>query len=288
MTLKFGPADYDRAADFVRARTGRQDLRLSEDRTIGLVLGSGLNSLAEAVEEAETVSYEEIPHFSTSTAPGHAGRLIVGQLSGQTVVVMQGRNHFYEGYTAEEITFPIRVMRRLGVGRLILTNAAGGVNPAFRAGDLMLIVDHLNFVGMAGYNPLVGPNVPEFGTRFPSDDTRLSTGSEEGRPWKRRKIWGSHCVRACMPFSRVLILRRQRKFVICAGWEADAVGMSTVPEALVAVHAGIEVLGISTITNVAVDQMDSDKETSEEEVMETGRIVVPRLTALLSAVLERL
>ena len=287
MTLKFGPEDYDRAADFVRARTGRQDLRLSEGGPIGLVLGSGLNSLAEAVEEAETVSYEEIPHFSTSTAPGHAGRLIVGRLAGQTVVVMQGRNHFYEGYTAEETTFPIRVLRRLGVGRLILTNAAGGVNPGFLAGDLMLIVDHLNFVGMAGHNPLIGPNVPEFGTRFPS--------MTHAYPRALRK--------AALDSAQELgIMLRQGVYAFLAGPNfetpaevrylrlvgADAVGMSTVPEALVAVHAGIEVLGISTITNVAVDQLDSDKETSEEEVMETGRIVVPRLTALLTAVLRRL
>ena len=211
----------------------------------------------------------------------------MGRLSGQTVVAMQGRNHFYEGYTAEEITFPIRVMRRLGVGRLILTNAAGGVNPAFRAGDLMLIVDHLNFVGMAGYNPLIGPNVPPFGTRFPS--------MTHAYPRSLRK--------AALEAAQDLgITLRQGVYAFLAGPNfetpaevrylrltgADAVGMSTVPEALVAVHAGIEVLGISTITNVAVDQLDSDKETTEEEVMETGRIVVPRLTALLSAVLARL
>lgn len=287
MTLKFGLADYDRAAEFVRARTGRQDLQLSEGEPIGLVLGSGLNSLAGAIEEAEAVSYEEIPHFSTSTAPGHAGRLIVGKLSGQTVVAMQGRNHFYEGYTAEEITFPIRVMRRLGVGRLILTNAAGGVNPGFQAGDLMLIVDHLNFAGMAGHNPLIGPNASAFGTRFPS----------------MTHAYARALRRAALEAAQELgITLRQGVYAFLAGPNfetpaevrylrlvgADAVGMSTVPEALVAVHAGIEVLGISTITNVAVDQLDSDKETSEEEVMETGRIVVPRLTALLTAVLERL
>ena len=138
-------------------RVERRGLQLVEGRPIGLVLGSGLNSLAEAVEGAVAVPYEEIPYFPASTAPGHAGRLVVGRLAGQTVVAMQGRVHFYEGYTAEEITFPIRVMKRLGVGKLILTNAAGGVNPGFRAGDLMLIVDHLNFVGMAGQNPLIGP-----------------------------------------------------------------------------------------------------------------------------------
>ena len=287
MTLKFSLADYDRAADFVRARTDRQGFRLSDRRPVGLVLGSGLNPLAEAIEGAEAVPYEEIPHFSTSTAPGHAGRLIVGQLAGQTVVAMQGRVHLYEGYTAEEITFPIRVMRRLGVGKLILTNAAGGVNPSFRAGDLMLIVDHLNFVGMAGHNPLIGPNVSAFGTRFPSmthvyprslRKAALESAQELGITLRQ----GVYAFLAGPNFETPAEVRYLRLV------GADAVGMSTVPEALVAVHSGIGVLGISTITNMAIDQLDSDKETSEEEVMETGRIVVPQLTALLTAVLERL
>lgn len=168
MTLHFGLEEYDRAADFVRARTEQQGISLSERRPIGLILGSGLNPLAEAIEEAVAIPFEEIPHFSTSTAPGHEGRLIVGQLAGKTVAAMQGRIHLYEGYSAEEITFPIRVMQRLGVETLILTNAAGGLNSSFRAGDFMLIEDHLNFVGMAGHNPLMGPNMDAFGTRFPS------------------------------------------------------------------------------------------------------------------------
>ena len=287
MTENSGLAEYERAADFVRELAERIGLHLSDSRPIGLVLGSGLNPLAEAIEGAVAVPYEEIPHFSTSTAPGHEGRLIAGQLAGQTVLAMQGRVHFYEGYTAEEITFPIRVMQRLGVGRLILTNAAGGINPGFHAGDLMLIVDHLNFVGMAGNNPLIGPNEPAFGTRFPS--------MTHAYPRSLRKA-------ALASAQELGITLRQGVYAFLAGPNfetpaevrylrlvgADAVGMSTVPEALVAVHAGIEVLGISTITNVAIDHLDADKETSEEEVMETGRIVVPRLTALLTAVLGRL
>ena len=287
MTENSGLAAYERAADFVRERAERSGLHLSDSRPIGLVLGSGLNPLAEAIDGAVAVPYEEIPHFSTSTAPGHEGRLIAGQLAGQTVLAMQGRVHFYEGYAAEEITFPIRVMQRLGVGRLILTNAAGGINPGFHAGDLMLIVDHLNFVGMAGHNPLIGPNEPAFGTRFPS--------MTHAYPRSLRKA-------ALASAQELGITLRQGVYAFLAGPNfetpaevrylrlvgADAVGMSTVPEALVAVHAGIEVLGISTITNVAIDHLDADKETSEEEVMETGRIVVPRLTALLTAVLGRL
>ena len=287
MSGMFGLAEYDRAAAFVRERANRRGLQLVEGQPVGLVLGSGLNSLAEAIEGAETVQYEEIPHFPSSTAPGHEGRLIVGQLAGRTVVAMQGRFHYYEGYSAGEITFPIRVMKRLGVGRLILTNAAGGVNPAFRAGDLMLIVDHLNFVGMAGQNPLIGPNAPAFGTRFPSMTHTYARSLRKA---------------ALASAQELRITLRQGVYAFLAGPNfetpaevrylrlvgADAVGMSNVPEALVAVHAGIEVLGISTITNVAVDQLDSDKETSAEEVMETGGTVVPQLTALLTAVLRRM
>ena len=287
MSGVFGLAEYDRAASFVRERANRRGSQVVEGQPVGLVLGSGLNSLAEAIEGAETVQYEEIPHFPSSTAPGHEGRLIVGQLAGQTVVAMQGRFHFYEGYSAGEITFPIRVMKRLGVGKLILTNAAGGVNPGFRAGDLMLIVDHLNFVGMAGQNPLIGPNASAFGTRFPSMTHTYARSLRKA---------------ALASAQELRITLRQGVYAFLAGPNfetpaevrylrlvgADAVGMSTVPEALVAVHAGIEVLGISTITNVAVDQLDSDKETSAEEVMETGGTVVPQLTALLTAVIRRM
>ena len=182
MTQKFGLEEYDRAAKFVRERVGRRGLQLVDGRPIGLVLGSGLNSLAEAIEGGEAVPYEEIPYFSTSTAPGHEGRLVVGQLAGQTVVAMQGRIHYYEGYTTEEITFPIRMMKRLGVGKLILTNAAGGVNPGFRAGDLMLIVDHLNFVGMAGQNPLDRSQCASVRNAFSFDDAHLCAVTAKGGP----------------------------------------------------------------------------------------------------------
>ncbi len=287
MTLHFGLEEYDRAADFVRARTEQQGMRLSEKRPIGLILGSGLNPLAEAIEEAVAIPFEEIPHFSTSTAPGHEGRLIVGQLAGKTVAAMQGRIHLYEGYSAEEITFPIRVMQRLGVGTLILTNAAGGLNPSFRAGDFMLIEDHLNFVGMAGHNPLMGPNMEAFGTRFPSmthtyPRSLRKVALESARELEVTLRQGVYAFLAGPNFETPAEVRYLRQV------GADAVGMSTVPEALVAVHAGMKVLGISTITNVAIDQLDAESETSHEEVLETGRIVVPQLTALLMAILERI
>lgn len=287
MTLHFGLEEYDRAADFVRARTEQQGRRLSERRPIGLILGSGLNPLAEAIEEAVAIPFEEIPHFSTSTAPGHEGRLIVGQLAGKTVAAMQGRIHLYEGYSAEEITFPIRVMQRLGVETLILTNAAGGLNSSFRAGDFMLIEDHLNFVGMAGHNPLMGPNMEAFGTRFPSmthayPRSLRKVALESARELEVTLRQGVYAFLAGPNFETPAEVRYLRQV------GADAVGMSTVPEALVAVHAGMKVLGISTITNVAIDQLDAESETSHEEVLETGRIVVPQLTALLMAILERI
>jgi purine-nucleoside phosphorylase len=287
VTSHFSLAEYDRAANFVRERSERRGVQLSGRRPIGLVLGSGLNALAEAIEDEAAIPYQDVPHFSTSTVFGHEGRLIVGQLAGQTVVAMQGRIHLYEGYTAEEITFPIRVMRRLGVETLILTNAAGGLNPNFRAGELMLIVDHMNFVGMAGHNPLIGPNLPAFGTRFPSMTQTYSRSLRQVALESARglEVTLRQGVYACVAGPNFETPAEVR-FLRLVG--ADAVGMSTVPEALVAVHAGMEVLGISTITNEAVDQLDSESETSHEEVLETGRKVVPQLTALLTEILERL
>lgn len=285
MSVHFDHTDYDSAADFVRAQTNRG--RPSEQPLVGLVLGSGLSLLAESIADAITIPYEHIPHFPASTVAGHAGRLLIGALAGQTVVAMQGRIHLYEGYTAEEITFPIRVMRRLGVETLILTNAAGGLNPNFHVGDLMLLVDHINFVGMAGHNPLIGPNIPSFGPRFPSmTETyalslrRLALTTARNLQISLRQ--GVYAYLAGPNFETPAEVRLLRLM------GADAVGMSTVPEALVGVHAGMRVLGISTITNEAVDQLDTDQQPSHEEVLETGKMVVPQLTQLLIGILEGL
>lgn len=285
MSVHFDHTDYDRAADFVRTQTNRD--RPSEQPLVGLVLGSGLSLLAESIADAITIPYEHIPHFPASTVAGHAGRLLIGALAGQTVVAMQGRIHLYEGYTAEEITFPIRVMRRLGVETLILTNAAGGLNPNFHVGDLMLLVDHINFVGMAGHNPLIGPNIPSFGPRFPSmTETyalslrRLALTTARNLQISLRQ--GVYAYLAGPNFETPAEVRLLRLM------GADAVGMSTVPEALVGVHAGMRVLGISTITNEAVDQLDTDQQPSHEEVLETGKMVVPQLTQLLIGILEEL
>lgn len=275
----FTPNEYEEAAAFVRGRATAP--------TVGLVLGSGLSPLAEAVADPTVIPYGEIPHFPISTVEGHVGRLLVGELGGRVLCIMQGRFHFYEGYSLQQITFPIRVMRLLGVQSIILTNAAGGINPNFDAGDLMLLVDHLNFVGMMGHNPLRGPNLDMFGPRFPSM-TRVYSR-------KLRRLARDVAAKQDMVLRQGVYAwvagpnfetPAEVRFLRMAG--ADVVGMSTVPEAIVAHHAGMDVLGISTVTNIAVDQVDTEADTSHEEVLATGQAVVPRLTRLLTDILGNL
>lgn len=268
------------AVAFVRRRTGQQP-------AIGLVLGSGLSGLAEAVTSADIIPYQEIPHWPASTVPGHSGRLVFGELEGRAVLVQQGRAHFYEGYSLSQITLPVRVMIGLGISTLILTNAAGGLNPDFRAGDLMLIRDHLNLPGLAGNNPLRGPNDDEAGPRFPDmtfpydPDLRAlaaSVAADEDIPLRE----GVYAFVGGPSFETPAELRMLRAL------GADAVGMSTVPTVVVARHAGIRVLGISTITNVPSMDPRPGQMTTHEEVLEVGALVVPRLTRLLHALLRRL
>lgn len=280
MHIQFSLNDYDEAVAYIRAAISRQP-------TVGLILGSGLSPLADAIQDAVRIPYGQIPHFPVSTVEGHVGQLVIGQLAGVQVCAMQGRFHFYEGYTPQQITFPVRVMQRLGAARLILTNAAGGLNPSFHAGDLMLIEDHINFVGMAGHSPLYGPNVDAFGLRFPSMTKAysprlrallLEVAAELSIPVQR----GVYAMVAGPSFETPAEVR----FLWNAG--ADAVGMSTAPEVIVAHHAGMEVLGISSITNEAVNSIDSAADTSHTEVLETGQQIVPRLTRLLVGVLKRM
>ena len=280
MRTQFSLNDYAEAVAYIQAR-------ISQSPAVGLILGSGLSPLADAIANPVRIPYSQIPHFPVSTVEGHAGQLVIGQLAGVPVCAMQGRFHFYEGYTPQQITFPVRVMQRLGARRLIVTNAAGGLNPAFRAGDLMLIEDHLNFVGMAGNHPLYGPNVAEFGLRFPSmtraysPDLRallLATADELQIPVHQ----GVYAMVAGPSFETPAEVRYLRST------GADAVGMSTAPEVVVANHAGMEVLGLSSITNVAVDAGDSDADTTHTEVLETGALIVPQLTRLLIGVLEKM
>ncbi|MCB9147390.1 MAG: purine-nucleoside phosphorylase [Caldilineaceae bacterium] len=278
--LAFTLAAYDEAAEFIRQRTGLQP-------KVGLILGSGLGPLAEQVADAIVLPYGEIPHFPVSTVQGHAGRLVIGRLAGQNVCVMQGRFHFYEGYSMQQLTLPVRVMQRLGIETLILTNAAGGVNQTFQVGDLMIIDDHLNLLGMAGANPLRGPNLDTFGVRFPAMNRAYTRSLRQRADAAAADIGiavqhGVYAALAGPNFETPAEIRYLRTI------GADAVGMSTVPEAIVAHHAGMQVLGISTITNICIDQLDFDAEPTHEEVNAAGKIIVPRLIQLLLALLARL
>lgn len=276
----FTLADYDEAADYIRSHTRRQ-------ARVGLVLGSGLSPLAAQIEDAEAIPYADIPHFPVSTVAGHAGRLVLGLLAGAPVCAMQGRFHYYEGYTLQHVTLPVRVMKQLGIQTLILTNAAGGLNPAFAVGDLMLIEDHINFMGMSGANPLMGPNLDEIGPRFPAAnrtytqrlrDLAQAVAAREKLPLRR----GVYIALSGPSFETPAEVRMLRTL------GADAVGMSTAPEALVAHHAGMDVLAVSTITNTAIDTLDAAGEPSHEEVTTAGALVVPRLITLLTGVLAAL
>jgi len=254
---------------------------------VAIVLGSGLSALADAVQQPVAIDFHDIPHFPVSSIPGHRGRLVLGELEGQSVAVMQGRTHYYEGYSIQHVTLPVRVLSLLGVKTIILTNAAGGLNKRFSSGDLMLIVDHINLVGMAGINPLRGPNDAQFGPRFldmsKAYDRELGrlawdAAAAEGIPMHR----GVYVGLAGPTFETPAEIR----FLRLMG--GDAVGMSTTSEAVVARHSGLRVLGISGISNVAIDDADSTSEASHEEVLEAGALMTPRMTAVIRGVLAHL
>jgi purine-nucleoside phosphorylase len=280
MTPHFTRVQIEGAAAIIRNRTRYEP-------TIGLVLGSGLNELADALTYPDIIASEQIPHWPQSTVPGHHGRLVIGQLEEKTILVMQGRVHFYEGYSPNHITLPVRVMQILGIETLILTNAAGAINETFTPGDLMLLKDHLNIPGMAGHNPLRGPNDDSFGPRFPDMITPYDPelrrmaheiAAEEGFSLQE----GVYGYVAGPNYETPAELR----FLRLMG--ADAVGMSTVPSVLVARHAGMRVLGVSTITNMALPDPPPGTVLSHEEVLEMGKIAVPHLTALLHGIIRRL
>ena len=269
-------AMIDQAADFVR-----QKITISPK--VGLILGSGLGGLAEAVQSAKVIDYATIPHWPTPTIEGHAGRLLAGDLFGVPSLVMQGRVHFYEGYPMDQVTFPIRVMQRLGIKLLILTNAAGAIHPDFVPGDVMLITDHIALIGMAGMNPLRGPNLSEFGERFPDMSQVYSRKFQAiaRQAAHERGIELREGVYVCLAgpsFETPADLR----FLRTIG--ADAVGMSTVPEAIVARHGRTQVLALSGISNKA--NLDGSTETTHEEVLMAGKLIVPKLTGIIQGVLQ--
>lgn len=265
---------YKKAAKAVEKAIGTAE--------IAIVLGSGLGGYEQKLQDARFISYADIPGFPVSTVPGHAGKLASGELDGKRVLMMCGRFHSYEGYGMGEVTMAVRVMRLLGVHTLILTNAAGGVNEGFKAGDLMLITDHLNF---SGRNPLRGPNIDEFGPRFPDMTEAYDPYLREVAREQAEKLGitlkeGVYCWFNGPTYETPAEVRMARIL------GADAVGMSTVPETIVAHHCGMKVLGISTITNMAAGI--TGKAISHEEVMEAGVQVREGFTRLMDAIVTAL
>lgn len=249
---------------------------------VALVLGSGLGALAAEVENAIVVPYTDIPYFPTSTAPGHAGRLVVGTIEGTPVAIMAGRVHLYEGYTPQVVAFPIRVLHRLGAESLIITNAAGGINPEYHPGTLMLIADHIN---LTGHNPLTGPNQSELGPRFPDmsaaysprlRELAMTVGERAGDALEQGIYLGLHGPSYETP-------AEIRMFRLLG---ADAVGMSTVMEVIAAHHIGMEVLGISCITNMAAGMLPV--KLTEQEVIDTAERVSREFKALLRGIVAAL
>ena len=265
----------EHATRIIRART-------TVEPRIAIVLGSGLGSFADDFEDAEAIPYEDIPGFVRSTAQGHAGRLVIGKIDGIPVLAMQGRVHYYEGYSLEEVTFPIRTFGLLGIKTLVLTNASGGINVELTQGALMVISDHVNLMGV---NPLRGPNDERFGPRFPDMSAVYAPALQELVVEEakaigvevRRGIYGALTGPSYETPAEIHLLRNLG---------ADAVGMSTVPEAIVARHMGLEVLGISCITNMAAGVLPQPLR--HEEVMETARRVRGQFIALLEGIVGQL
>jgi purine-nucleoside phosphorylase len=270
--------EIDAATEAVRAR-------LTTTPQIALILGSGLGELADSIENPTIIPTDEIPFWPVSTVPGHKGRLVIGELEGKQVLVLQGRTHYYEGHPISKIGLPIRVMQRLGIKTLILTNASGGLNDNFYPGDIMLIKDHLALLPMAGENPLRGPNLDEFGPRFPPmsevyNHELIALAQEVGKELGIALHEGVYVCLAGPSFETPADCR----FLKMVG--ADAVGMSTVPEAIVAKHGGMDILGFATITN-KIDP-DGTNKASHEEVLEVGDQLAPNLMKVIRGVLRRL
>jgi len=262
---------YTAAADFIMSKTKHRP-------KCAVILGSGLGDFADRLENADIISYKDIPNFPVSTVSGHKGRFVISE----KVMCMQGRIHYYEGYDMSDVTFAVRVMKLLGIETLIATNAAGGVNTAFEAGDLMLITDHINFMGT---NPLIGANDDSFGPRFPDMSQCYSRALIEKaeKTAEEKNITLKKGVYFAMTGPSYETPAEVRMIRILGG---DAVGMSTVPEVITAAHCGINVLGISCITNMAAGV--TDKPLSHSEVMETGIMVKEKFICLLEGILEKI
>jgi purine-nucleoside phosphorylase len=250
--------------------------------TVGLILGTGLGKLVDEVEIDREIAYDQIPNFPLSTVESHHGQLIFGQLAGQDVVIMQGRFHFYEGYSMQQIAFPVRVMGAMGVKRLLISNAAGGMNPQFRKGDLMVIDDHINLLGT---NPLIGRNLDELGVRFPDMSEpyskRLISLAEEIALEHKIKLQKGVFVAVTGPN---LETKAEYRFLRTAG--GDAVGMSTVPENITAVHMGMEVFALSVITDECFP--DALAAVDLTEIITTANKAQPKLTLIIKKLIEKI
>ena len=274
----FSLDQIDEVVAAIKGRTSRRP-------AIAMILGSGLNDLANAVDSPDIIPFAELPHFPVSTVVGHSGKIVIGELESRPVYIMQGRIHFYEGYSMAQVTLPVRVMLRFGIQTLIVTNAAGGVNPSFAPGDVMLITDHINFLGMMGQNPLMGPNYDELGPRFPDmsrayDRELLDLARTVAVEQDLMLREGIYVCLSGPSFETPADLR----FLQIIG--ADAVGMSTVPEVIVAHHGKMRVVGFSGISNKA--NLDGSTITTHEEVLAAGTMIVPKLKTMILNILDRL
>jgi purine-nucleoside phosphorylase len=267
--------DINDAKDYIIGQTNYKP-------TIGLILGSGLGSLADEISNADVIPYTDIPHFAKSGAVGHANQLVIGELMGQTVLAMKGRFHYYEGFTLGDVTFPIRVMKALGIEKVIITNAAGAVNKDFEPGDLMIINDHIN---LTGSNPLIGPNNDDLGTRFPDltqvyckDLRNLALEVAEEQDISIHQ--GVYAWMTGPTYETPAEIRMVRTL------GGDAVGMSTVPEVIVAAHSNMKVLGISCLTNMAAGILEQPL--NHDEVIEVASKVREQFIELLKGILEKI
>lgn len=269
---------YDKiveATNFIRTKTKAAP-------EIGIILGTGLGRLGEKIERETAVDYQQIPHFAVSTVEGHAGRLIFGKLKGKSVVAMQGRFHFYEGYNMEQVTFPVRVMKQLGIKVLIVCNAAGGLNPQFRVGEMVLITDHINFQAQ---NPLIGHNDERLGPRFP--DMFNCYDKELVDLAERTAIdLGYRVMRGVYAAVTGPNLETAAEYRMLRAMTADLVGMSTVPEVLVARHQGTKVLGVSIVTDMGLP--DDLHPCSHEKILAAANKTEPLMTEMIASVVERM
>lgn len=267
---------WDQIEETVRTLSTKVSLK----PRVGVILGTGLGGLGEKIESAQALPYESIPHFPCSTVESHKGQLVFGRISGKPVVVMEGRFHLYEGYTPQQVTYPVRVMKALGAEILMVSNAAGGMNAAYAAGDLMAITDHINLMGV---NPLIGPNDDRLGIRFPDlsapyDEKLIQSAERIAREEKIRLHRGVYAAVS----GPNLETRAEYRFL--RGIGSDAVGMSTVPEVLVAVHSQMRVFAVSCITDLCIPE--TLKPAHLEEILRVAAMAEPKLTLLIARLIE--